>query len=158
LHPEYPPEGIPRAELSRRYGDSFHERLESAFEREGLLYNPPPDVVPNSSAALRLTELARAQAKHVPAHDRLMQAYWEERQNIGDPEVLRTLATELGLEGADAAISGDLHGDEVARATAEAHAIGINAIPAFLLDGRLIVLGAQPDEIFEQAFNQLAKT
>ncbi|HVD10808.1 MAG TPA: DsbA family protein [Gaiellaceae bacterium] len=157
LHPEYPPEGIPRAELNRRYGESFHERLESAFEREGLLYNPPPEMVPNSSAALRLTELARASEKHAPTHDRLMRAYWEEGQNIGDPEVLRTLATELRLDDAEAAITADLHGEDVARATAEAQAIGINAIPAFLLDGRLIVLGAQPDEVFEQAFDQLAR-
>ncbi len=129
----------------------------SAFEREGLRYNPPPEIVPNSSAALRLTELARAQGKHAPTHDRLMQAYWEEGQNIGDPEVLRTLATELGLEDAEAAITADLHGDDVTRATAEAQAIGINAIPAFLLNDRLIVLGAQPDAVFEQAFDQLAR-
>ena len=112
--------------------------------------------MPNSHAALRLTELARAQGKHAPAHDRLMQAYWEEALNIGDPDVLRTLAAELGLEGAEAAISGNLHADQVAQATAQANAIGINAIPAFVLDRRLIVLGAQPDEVFERAFEQLA--
>jgi predicted DsbA family dithiol-disulfide isomerase len=157
LHPEYPPAGIPRTELIRRYGESFQERLESAFEREGLRYNPPPDVVPNSNAALRVTELARTQDKHALAHDRFMEAYWDEGQNIGDPDVLRALATELRLEDAEAAISGDLHSDDVARATAEAQAIGINAIPAFLLDDRLIVLGAQPDAVFEQAFDQLAR-
>ena len=81
----------------------------------------------------------------------------EEGQNIGDPGALRTLATELGLDEADAAITGDLHGDDVARATAEAQSVGINAIPAFLLDDRLIVLGAQPDAVFEQAFDQLAR-
>jgi predicted DsbA family dithiol-disulfide isomerase len=113
--------------------------------------------VPNSRAALRLTELARAQDKHALTHDRLMQAYWEEGQNIGDPEVLRTLAAELRLEEAEAAITGDLHGDDVARATRKAQAVGINAIPAFLLDDRLLVLGAQPDAVFEQAFNQLAR-
>ena len=86
-----------------------------------------------------------------------MQAYWEESQNIGDPEVLRTLAKELQLEDAEAAITANRHGDDVARATAEAQAIGINAIPAFLLDDRLIVLGAQPDKVFEQAFDQLAR-
>lgn len=114
--------------------------------------------MPNSHAALRLTELARAQGKHALTHDRLMQAYWEEALNIGDPDVLRTLAAELGLEDADASISGDLHAEEIARATAQAHAIGINAIPAFLLGRRLIVMGAQPDEVFEQAFAHLALT
>jgi predicted DsbA family dithiol-disulfide isomerase len=86
-----------------------------------------------------------------------MQAYWEEGQNIGAPEVLRTLATELQLEDAESAITADLHADDIARATAEAQAIGINAIPAFLLDDRFIVLGAQPDEVFGQAFDQLAR-
>ena len=112
--------------------------------------------MPNSHAALRLTELARTQGKHAPTHDRLMQAYWEEALNIGDPDVLRTLAAELGLEAADASISGDLHAEQIARGTAQANAIGINAIPAFLLDRRLIVMGAQPDEVFERAFAQLA--
>ncbi len=92
---------------------------------------------------------------HAATHDRLMQAYWEQASNIGDPDVLRALAAELGLEGADRAIEGDLYGEEVARATAQAHGIGIDAIPAFLLDRRLIVLGAQADEVFEQAFAQL---
>lgn len=112
--------------------------------------------MPNSHAALRLTELARAQGKHAATHDRLMQAYWEEALNIGDPDILRTLAAELGLEDADASVSGDLYAEQIARATAQAHAIGINAIPAFLLDRRLIVVGAQPAEVFEQAFEQLA--
>lgn len=86
-----------------------------------------------------------------------MLAYWEQALNIGDPDVLSLLAVELGLEGADLAIRGDLYGPEVARATGQAQAAGINAIPAFLLDRRLIVLGAQSDEIFEQAFAQLAE-
>jgi predicted DsbA family dithiol-disulfide isomerase len=156
LHPEYPPQGIPRAELVRRYGDEFHRRLEASFARSGLVYNPPPDVVPNSRAALRLTELARALGKHAEAHDRLMQAYWEQASNIGDQDVLRAVAAELGLVDAEPAISGDRFGDVVAAATRQAHAAGIHAIPAFVLDRRLLVLGAQPDEVFARAFAQLA--
>jgi len=156
LHPEYPPAGIPREELRRRYGEEFHRHVELAFERDGLVYNPPSEVVSSSRAALRLTELARAQGKHAATHDRLMQAYWEEALDIGDLDVLRQLAAALGLDAAEDAISGDLHGDRVAGCTAQAHAIGIDAIPAFLLDRRLIVLGAQPDDVFEQAFARLA--
>jgi predicted DsbA family dithiol-disulfide isomerase len=158
LHSEYPPEGIPRTELLRRYGEVFHENLERWFERDGLVYNPPPDVVPNSRAALRLTELARSQGKHAMTHERLMLAYWEQALNIGDPEILRSLAAELGLDGADDVIEGDLYESEVALATTRAHAAGINAVPAFLLDRRLIVLGAQADEVFERSFAQLAES
>jgi predicted DsbA family dithiol-disulfide isomerase len=104
-----------------------------------------------------MTELARAQGKHALTHERLMRAYWEEALNIGDLGVLRTLAGELGLEGAEASISGNQYRDQVERWTTEAHAIGINAIPAYLLDRRLIVLGAQPDPAFEQAIDQLER-
>ncbi len=87
-----------------------------------------------------------------------MLAYWEQALNIGDPDVLLALATELGLEGAADVIAGDGYGAEIAQATAQAQAAGINAVPAFVLDRRLIVLGAQADDVFAQAFAQLAET
>jgi predicted DsbA family dithiol-disulfide isomerase len=85
-----------------------------------------------------------------------MDAYWAEARNIGDPAVLRELAEETGLTGTDPVFEGDAYLDRVAASTAEAQSIGINGIPGFLLDGRLLVLGAQPEEIFERAFQQLA--
>ena len=138
-----------------RYGEGFHSRVQLAFERAGLVYNPPPEVVSNSRAALRLTELARAQGKHGLAHDRLMAAYWEEATDIGDTGVLHAVAAELELEGAEAAIEADLFGEDVRRGTAEAQAIGINAIPAFVFDRRLIVLGAQPDHVLDEVIGRL---
>ena len=157
LHPEYPPEGIPRARLHARYGDRFHDGLKARFESLGLAYNPPPDVVPNSRRALRLTELARDRGLHGPMHDRLMDAYWAEARNIGDPGVLRELAAEVGLDGVDEVLlDGRTYLDRVLASTEQAQSIGINGIPAFLLDGRLLVLGAQPEEVFEQAFAQIA--
>jgi predicted DsbA family dithiol-disulfide isomerase len=155
LHPEYPSEGIPREQLVARYGPDGMERTRAFFEQHGLEYKPNPDVVPNSMRALRLTEHARAQALHEPFHDRVMDAYWAEAQDIGDPEVLRELAAQVGVEGADDVLAGDAHRDEVRRSTGEAHAIGINGIPAFLLDRKLLVLGAHPRETFERAFAQL---
>ena len=155
LHPEYPPEGIPRAQLVARYGPDGIARTAASFERSGLAYDPNPDVVPNTMSALRLTEHARAQGLHEPFHDRLMDAYWAEAQNIGDPDVLRALADEVGVTGADDVLAGDTYADDVRRSTAEAHSIGISGIPAFLLDRRLLVLGAHPKTTFEQAFAQL---
>ena len=158
LHPEYPSEGIPRAQLVARYGPDGMARTRDFFEQHGLEYNPNPDTVPNSMRALRLTEHARAQGLHEPFHNRLMDAYWTEAQNIGDPDVLRALAAEVGLESADEVLATDTYADDVRRSTEEAHAIGINGIPAFLLDRKLLVLGAHPEETFERAFAQLEGT
>ena len=53
LHPEYPPEGIPREQLLARYGGAAAtERMTRFFAERGLEYNPRRDVVPNSMNAL----------------------------------------------------------------------------------------------------------
>jgi predicted DsbA family dithiol-disulfide isomerase len=157
LHPEYPPEGIPRAELHRRYPEDVHDRTRRMVEESGLACNPPPDVVPNSRKALEVTELARDRGLHEAMHLRLMRAYWEEGLHIGDERVLLDLAVEAGLdrEEAVAALAERRYADRVDASTLEANRHGINAIPAFVLDGRLLLLGAQPHEVFTRALEQL---
>ena len=129
------------------------------FEANGLVYNPHPEIVPNTMAALRVTELARDRELHRAVHDRLMDAYWTEARNIDDPEELRVLAAEAGLDAAevDDVLAGDAYAERVQASTAEAQSVGITGIPAFALDGRLLILGAQPREVFEQAYAQLAQ-
>lgn len=157
LHPEYPPEGIPRAQLLARYGDAHHGRLRSLFEANGLSYNPHREVVPNSLAALRLTELARDAGRHPELHDRLMEAYWEHAEDIGDHDVLRRHAAAVGLpaEDVERVLAGDDHLERVRASTAEAQSMGVTGVPAFVLDSQLLVLGAQPRDVFEEAFAQL---
>jgi predicted DsbA family dithiol-disulfide isomerase len=86
-----------------------------------------------------------------------MDAYWSEAQDIGAPDVLRRLAHELELPDPDVeeVLAGDRYRDRIEGSTRQAASIGANAVPAFLLDRRLLVLGAQPTEVFEQAFTQL---
>src|SRR2546428_2135499 len=121
LHPESPTEGIQRAELNARYGDAFHERLKQSFAASGLVYNPPPEVVPNTMRALRVTELARERGLHAAVHDRLMDAYWAEARNIGEATELRALAAEAGLDVAevDEVVAGDAYRDRVLGSTAQ---------------------------------------
>lgn len=152
LHPEYPPEGIPRDDLRQRYGAVFHDRTRELFERNGLVWNPS-ETVPNTRDALRVTELARDRGLHGAFHDRLMEAYWERGENIGDHDLLRAHAGAVGLDRdeVDRVLAADDYLERVQASTAQAISIGVNGIPAFLLDNRLLVLGAQPREVFERA-------
>jgi predicted DsbA family dithiol-disulfide isomerase len=107
--------------------------------------------------ALSVTELARDRGLHRAMHDRLMRAYWEEARDIGDPEVLRELAVEVGLDEDEAAAvtdEGDF-ADRVRGSTAQAQSFGVTGVPAFVLDNRLLVLGAQPRDVFERALAHL---
>ena len=146
--------------MHARYGTSFHDRLRERFADEGLAYNPPAEVVPNTMRALRVTELARDRGLHATVHDRLMDGYWADGQDIGDPDELRALAVEAGLDAAevDDVLAGDAYRDRVLVSTQQAVSIGITGVPGFLLDERVLVLGAQPREVFERAFTQLSKT
>jgi predicted DsbA family dithiol-disulfide isomerase len=157
LHPEYPPEGRPRSYLRRRYGEGVDDHMRAVFERNGLVFNPP-EVTPNSRTALRVTELARDHGVHEALHDRLMDATWRDGESVGDHDVLRAHASAVGLPSDDVerVLAGDDYAERVAASTEQAVSIGINGIPGFVLDDRLLVLGAQPREAFEQAFAQLA--
>ena len=107
-----------------------------------------------------MTELARDRGLHEAVHSRLMNAYWSEGANIGDESVLLDLVAEAGLDRAEAegALVDGRYADRVRASTVEANRHGINAIPAFVLAERLLVLGAQPEELFDQAVAQLAES
>jgi predicted DsbA family dithiol-disulfide isomerase len=113
--------------------------------------------IPNSRHGLRVTELARDRGLHEPLHDRLMDAYWARGEDIGDPSVVRRHALAVGLDEGevDDVLGSDRYLDRIVASTQEAASIGVSGVPAFLLDGRLLVLGAQPEEVFERAFAQL---
>ena len=126
------------------------------IEGAGLTFNPSP-TMPNTLHALQVTELARDAGLHEPVHTRLMHAYWSEGKSLGDDETLLDLVAEAGLDRdeARATIAGSRYSDRIAASTQEANRLGIYAIPAFILRRRLVVMGAQPEELFEQAVKQL---
>jgi len=157
LHPEYPSEGISRDVLRARYGAGIDAHTRELFERNGLAWGAS-EHIPNSIDALRVTELARDRGVHDELHDRLMAAYWEHGENIGEHDVLRAHADAVGLarEDVDRVLSGDEYLERVRVSTQQAQSLGISGIPAFLIDSRLLVLGAQPRETFARAFAQLS--
>lgn len=157
LHPEYPPEGLPRAELERRYGERFSEQVRRMNEEAGLVYNPNPDVVPNTRRALEVGEWARARGAYDAFHDRVMDAYWTEGRDITGWDELGSVVAGLGLDPDDARaeVEAGMFRDPVDASTQVAQRHGIAAVPAFVFDGRLLVSGAQPHEVMERALERV---
>ena len=157
LHPEYPPEGIPRSELIERYGSEHMERVAAMFAESGLPYVPNPERVPNTRLALELGEAARARGLHTEYHDAVMEAMWDEGRDVADPAVLQTIGVECGLseEEIAEALEGRRYREAVDLSTREARMAGIDAVPAFVFGERYLVLGAQPHEALEQVIAAL---
>jgi predicted DsbA family dithiol-disulfide isomerase len=88
----------------------------------------------------------------------LLQAYHGDGRNISDPEVLAGVAAAVGLNQARAREI--LQGEEFAEAVrAEEQrwlAMGINSVPAVVVNQRHLISGGQPAEVFEQALREIA--
>ncbi|MDP8986760.1 MAG: DsbA family protein [Actinomycetota bacterium] len=156
LHPEYPPEGIPRARLEARYGEGFSDHVARTIEAAGFDHRPPPRV-PRSLRSLQLAELARDEGRHQAAHTRLFAAYWSQGRDIGDVDVLAAVAADAGLDPdkARAVLEQGAFADRVRESTEAAHRVGVDAVPAWLVDRTHLVLGAQPHRVFAEVLEQL---
>jgi predicted DsbA family dithiol-disulfide isomerase len=123
----------------------------------GYRYDPPADVVPSSRKALQVTELARDHGLHDAVHTRLMDAYWSEGANIGVEETLLDLVAGVGVprDEAATALADGRYLARIQQSTREAQMVSIHAIPAFVLDNRMLLVGAYPHEVFERAIGQL---
>lgn len=88
--------------------------------------------------------------------DALYAAYFEHGQDIGDLETLVTVAAEVGLNADDIRkrLKSNEAEHEVLAQAAEAHRLGINGVPFFVVNNLYAFSGAQPPEVFLQAMKQ----
>ena len=143
--------------LEQRYGVGFSNRLGAMFEDAGLPHASTLDKVPNSKRALMLSELARDRGLFEEVHRRLFDAYWARGRDIGDERVLIEEGTAAGLEESEIldALQNQGYRERIDAATSAALEVGAGGVPAWVIDGRLLVPGAQPHEVFEQVLERM---
>jgi predicted DsbA family dithiol-disulfide isomerase len=127
------------------------------FDQEGLPHAETLEKVPNSRRALMLAELARERGVFEQLHPRLFDAYWARGRDIGDRAVLVEEGSAVGLREGDVvdAIANDGFLARVEGETRAAIELGVGGVPAWVIDRRLLVPGAQPQEVFEKVFERL---
>ncbi len=127
------------------------------FEEAGLPRGGRLDRVPNSRRAQMLGELARERGRLAQLHPRLFDAYWARGLDIGSDDVLREEGLAVGLpdEEIARALGDDRYLEEVVRQTERAIQLGAGGVPAWVIDERVLIPGAQPHEVFEQVMDQL---
>jgi predicted DsbA family dithiol-disulfide isomerase len=143
--------------MDRRYGGSWADRLAALFERERLPFDREIERVPRSFDALRLAELARERGVHPPLHQRLMDAFWVRGRNLGDHDVLVEEGGAVGLveDEIREVLAGDRYAELVTLSTQGALEAGASGVPAFAVDSRILIPGAQPEELFERVMDRL---
>ncbi len=164
LNPGLPGEGEPIADYAaRKYGAGAAQLT----ERQALIRGRAAELglgfgvrthVYNTFDAHRLLHWAASQGRQLELKRALLRAYHERGENPASPDVLLAAASESGL---DRLAAGDVlgrgtHGDEVRMTVRRWQRLGVDGVPATVIDGRQLIAGAQPVEVYAQALRQAA--
>ncbi len=168
LNPQMPPGGQDVTEhLTQKYGSTAQQQavnreairargaeLGFTFRKEGRgrVYNTF-----NAHRLLHWAELEGPQLQHA-LKKALLTAYFTEGKSPEDLEVLIEAAASAGLDAvrARAVLETDAYTEEVRERQQFYQAQGIHAVPSVIVNGRHLIQGGQPPEVFEQALRQIA--
>ena len=154
LRPDTPKEGLQRQQRSGETEDELSEPIRSQV-REANLIMRPPQVTPNTMFALEATEYAQQHGKFMEFHHAAYKAYWEDRKDLGQLDVLADVARSVSLDADDMVQCLETHefSSKVMGQYQEALQYGIRGIPTFVV-GNLLFTGAHPYDIFKSAMSQ----
>jgi predicted DsbA family dithiol-disulfide isomerase len=133
------------------------DRRREMFEQAGLPHAEPLEKTSNSRGALMLAELARDRGAFDELHPRLFDAYWARGLDIGDEQVLVQEGGAVGLERSEIvdALRDGRYLERIEAETRAAIELGAGGVPAWVIDRRLLVPGAQPHEVFTGALERM---
>jgi predicted DsbA family dithiol-disulfide isomerase len=120
-------------------------------ERLGVTMKLPP-MQPRSRLAHEAAHWARAQGRFDAYHEAIFRAFFERGENIGEIEVLTSLASALGLEAESLRQALERHEFEksVLDDERESQVLGVSGVPAFIADRKAALSGVQSVENLRQ--------
>jgi predicted DsbA family dithiol-disulfide isomerase len=133
------------------------DHVTSVAAESGIQFRMDRALRANTLLAHRLLWLAQATGHQVALKERLLQAYFIDGLDIGDPEVLATCAADVGLDR-DRVLAFLDSDDGLAEVRAELQAAAemeITAVPTFVFDGKWMVPGAQDPDTFAQVLRRV---
>lgn len=150
--------------LAAKYGMSVEEakRANEGVKQQaasaGLVFNFEEMKPTNTFDAHRLAKFAKEKGKEAEITEQLLRAYFTESKQIGSHETLAEIAVEIGLDRTEAAAvladektyAVDVRNDE-----AIAQQYKITGVPFFILNEKYAISGAQPEDVFANALQQV---
>lgn len=167
LNPEMPVDGVDRsAYLTKKFGsESRIRRIYGAIEEAGLsveidfAFNQI-NRTPNSINSHRLVRFAQQHGKATELVESLFVEYFLIGRDIGDMSVLMEIAIKHGLDTMAVTDLFDSDHDiyEILSENAQAHELGINGVPAYTFNGKMIISGAQEPQVLARMLDVAQQT
>jgi predicted DsbA family dithiol-disulfide isomerase len=148
------PPGSHAQHLSSKYGVSLakaQEMLDSmtaTAAAEGLDFHFDRSVQANTFDAHQLIHLGQERGVQAAVKERLLRAYFTDGEDVSDRSTLVRLGESAGLDPEEvrSALADQTYAAAVRSDEQEARALGITAVPFFVLDRTYGIPGAQPPE------------
>ena len=173
LNPQMPPEGQEITEhLTHKYGitpqqaDMNRENIRQRGEAVGFTFSRADQPgggrsrIYNTFDAHRLLHWAGLESagKQRALKEGLLKAYFTDGQSPASHAVLERVAAQAGLDPLEAAavLASQVYADEVRERQSFYLSQGVHSVPAVIINGRHLISGGQPVEVFEQALRQIA--
>lgn len=149
LHPDTPQEGRALMDLFSCGPEEIqikNMRMHGIMEADGLPFKDRSHTY-NSRLAQEVGSWADTQPDGEKIHDKFYEAYFVDRRNIGDADVILDVVKSVGLDetAAKAVIDDRSYKDAVDADWAKSHSYGVTGVPTFVSEGQGVV-GAQPYE------------
>lgn len=166
LNPQMGPQGEDVAEhLSHKYGSTPEQiaQNQEGIRQRGASLGFVFDMgkrsrIYNTFDAHRLLHWAELEGKQAALKLALLEAYFSKGENVSSHEVLARVAGEVGLnvDQAHQVLVENRYADEVRQQEQFFQSQGIRAVPSVIINGKYLVQGGQPPEVFEQTLWQVA--
>ncbi|HEY3241272.1 MAG TPA: DsbA family oxidoreductase [Acidimicrobiia bacterium] len=148
--------------LAAKYGQTpaaaraMVTNIEQVAAGEGLEFHMEDTAGGNTFDAHRLLHLAQERGRQDELKEELLRAYFTDGRPVADRSALTDAAVGAGLDRAEAeaVLGGENYADAVRDDEAQAYALGISAVPFFVLDRKYGVAGAQPTEVLLDALRR----
>jgi len=157
LHPETPPAGVLLSERFKgRDLSSFYEQLRARGREVGVVFNSNT-LLSNSRSSLMASEYARDMGKHDSFHENMFYAYFTEGLDIGNPDVIASVAVKSGLDAKEmlTAVNDGRYTSRLDDSRREGQLTGLTGIPLFIINNQYKIVGAQPIEVFRNLLEKI---
>lgn len=133
-------------EIARGLGLNF-EKLQERYTR-------------NTFDAHRLVKWAGEQGRQTEMKMAFFEAYFGRAENISNPDTLVYCVEAIGLDGARAreVLASDQYADAVRTDEAQYQQAGVSAVPAFIINQKYLISGAQEPDTLANAFREIAES